>query len=478
MMRKGIAALAIAGVISLTILLSGQPLLGAYAQESCVDCDKEQIIESLYNGPVYLDSFWTTFDSSSTDQQVLASRSEVEVGPGDGASTLAVVLVNRGPSDISGVVGHLSLPEGFKATGRPVGAQADAALNQVATVGKPFVLLFDVDVLETASVREYSTILRVEYSKIFETGAPRVKDLAVPFRITGEPTLTVSRSSADSDQIAAGRIEEYAFDVANEGTAPVTNVVITVASPSESLEILGDSKWTIQRIEEDSKVTLSTRIFAARPLIGNPASFDVTIDYSSNGISSSETFKLGTYVAGEISIKAYEIEVNDIGGIPNVVGNLLNEGNTVALFTTIELVDARGLATDLPPQQYLGDLEENSPLPFSIPVDVGGAGAGTYPVSLRVTYKDNLREVHTLDINSEVSFAPVVKTDESAAAPGTEMVIPIIIGIAAVVVVAVVLIRRRQKSALRRTITARKQDDIESLLDGQQRIEKRTDDRK
>jgi hypothetical protein len=388
------------------------------------------------------------------------------------------VLVNRGPSDISGVVGHLSLPEGFKATGRPVGAQADAALNQVATVGKPFVLLFDVDVLETASVREYSTILRVEYSKIFETGAPRVKDLAVPFRITGEPTLTVSRSSADSDQIAAGRIEEYAFDVANEGTAPVTNVVITVASPSESLEILGDSKWTIQRIEEDSKVTLSTRIFAARPLIGNPASFDVTIDYSSNGISSSETFKLGTYVAGEISIKAYEIEVNDIGGIPNVVGNLLNEGNTVALFTTIELVDARGLATDLPPQQYLGDLEENSPLPFSIPVDVGGAGAGTYPVSLRVTYKDNLREVHTLDINSEVSFVPVVKTDESAAAPGTEMVIPIIIGIAAVVVVAVVLIRRRQKSALRRTITARKQDDIESLLDGQQRIEKRTDDRK
>ena len=479
MMRKEIAALALAGVVSLSILVSGQPLLTAYAQESCTDCDKEQIIESLYNGPVYLDSFWTTFDSSMTDQQVLASRAEVEVGPGDGASTLAVVLVNRGPSDISGVVGHLSLPEGFKATGRPAGAQADAAFNQVARVGTPFVLIFDVDVLENASVREYSTILRVEYSKFFETGAPRVKDLAVPFRITGEPTLTVSMSSPDSgNQIAAGRIEEYSFDVANEGTAPVTNVVITVASPSESLEILGDSKWTIQRIEEDSKVTLSTRIFAARPLIGNPASFDVTINYSSNGISSSETFKLGTYVAGEISIKAYEIEVNDIGGIPNIVGNLLNEGNTVALFTTIELVDAGGLATDLPPQQYLGDLEENSPLPFSIPVDVGSAGAGTYPVSLRVTYKDNLREVHTLDINSEVDFVPIVKTDESAAAPGMEMAIPIVVGIAAVVVVAVVLIRRRQKSALRRTITARKQDDIESLLDSQQRIEKRTEDRK
>jgi hypothetical protein len=478
MMRKGIGALALAGVISLSILVSGQPLIASYAQESCPDCDKEQIIESLYNGPVYLDSFWTTFDSSSTDQEVLAARTDVEVGPGDGASTLAVVLVNRGPSDITGVIGYLSLPEGFKATGRPAGAQADAAFNRVATVGTPFVLLFDVDVLENASVREYSSSLRVEYSRFFEAGAPRVKELVVPFRITGEPTLTVSTTSDSGNQIAAGRIEEYTFDVANEGTAPVTNAVITVVSPSESLEILGDSKWTIQRIEEDSKVTLSTRIFAARPLIGNPASFDVTIDYSSNGISSSETFKLGTYVAGEISIKAYEIEVNDIGGIPNIVGNLLNEGNTVALFTTIEVVDAGSLATDLPPQQYLGDLEENSPLPFSIPVDVGDAAAGTYPVSLRVTYKDNLREVHTLDIDSEVNYVPVAIADESASAPGMEMIIPIVIGIAAVVVVAAVLIKRRQRSALRRTITAGKQDDIESLLDSQQRIEKRTDDRK
>jgi hypothetical protein len=72
----------------------------------------------------------------------------------------------------------------------------------------------------------------------------------------------------------------------------------------------------------------------------------------------------------------------------------------------------------------------------------------------------------------------VLTTDESVAAPGIEMAIPIIIGIAAVVVVAVVLIRRRQRSALRRTITAGKQDDIESLLDSKQRIERRTDDRK
>ncbi|MCI0562120.1 MAG: hypothetical protein MN733_26840 [Nitrososphaera sp.] len=478
-----VMAIAIAGLLSLSICAIGQPLFAAYAQESCPDCSKEQIIESLYSGPVHLDSFWTTSASSSGSEN-LTSRNEVEVGPGDGASTLAVVLVNRGPADISGVIGYLSLPEGFKATGKPDGEQAVASFNQIAKVGTPFVLFFDVDVLDSASVREYSTNLKVDYSRYFESGVPRGKDITVPFRITGEPILTVGRGSSDGgvtgdSQIAAGSIEEFAFDVSNDGTAPITNVVVTMVSQSESLEILGDSKWTIQRIDENSKVSLSTQIFAARPLIGNPASFDVTVEYSSNGISSSETFKLGTYVEGEISITAYEIEVTDIGGTPNVVGNLLNEGNTVALFTTIELVDAGNLVADLPPQQYLGDLEENSPLPFSIPVDVGNAGAGTYPISLKVTYKDNLRQLHTLDVKSDVVYVPETPADESAANPGMDMVIPVGIGAAiAAAIATVVLVRRRKRTALKRTITERKHDDMDFLLDSQQRVEKRTEDRK
>ena len=52
----------------------------------------------------------------------------------------------------------------------------------------------------------------------------------------------------------------------------------------------------------------------------------------------------GSAGTAEEKMKAFEeatgIEVNYIGGTPNIVGNLLNEGNTVALFTTVELVGA------------------------------------------------------------------------------------------------------------------------------------------
>ncbi len=446
-----------------------------YAQER--GPTKEEIIEATQSGPAFLDSFWT---SGSAFNQTGA---EEDVGPGNGASTLAVVLINRGPSDIAGITGFLSLPVDFKATGKASGGPAVATFNQIAKVGNPFVLFFDVDVLDTAAVGEYSANLRVEYSRVFETGTPRTAEISVPFRITGEPILAVNRGPGSdenepSSQIAAGKIEDFAFIVANRGTSPISNVVVTMESPTESLKILGDSKWTIQGIEEESQVSLATKVFAATSLIGNPASFDVTVEYSSNGESDTEAFTLGTYVAGEIIVTAYDIELTYIGGTPNAVGSLLNEGNTLALFSTIEIVSADGLISSLPPSQYLGDLEENSPLPFSIPVDVGSASAGTYPVSLKVSYKDDLRQLHTVDVNSEVAFVP----EQPAEEPGAfdmGMGIPVGIGVAvAAAIAAAVLVRRKKKNALRRSIAEKKQDDIESLLDSHQRLEKRHEDRK
>ncbi|HEX7032456.1 MAG TPA: hypothetical protein VF172_05600 [Nitrososphaera sp.] len=442
------------------------PVATAYAQER--GPTREEIIEANYSGPVFLDAYWTSGSGFQND-------TEVDVAPGDGSSTLAVVLVNRGPSDIAGITGTLTLPSGFQASGKPAGAPAVATFNQLARVGNPFALFFDVDVMDDARIGEHTARLTVEYSRFFETGVPRTAQMDVTFRVTGEAIVAVGSGPGTGDgdtgdnnssQIAAGKIENFTFYVANRGTAPITNVVVRIESPSDSLKILGDSKWTIQRIEQDSEVDLATTVFAAESLIGNPASLDVTVEYSSSGQSSVEAFTLGTYVAGEISIRAYEIEISYIGGTPNIVGNLLNEGNTVALFTTVELVSAENLVSELPPSQYLGDLEENSPLPFSIPIAVdSNSGAGTYPVSLRITYKDDLRDLHTVDINTEVQFVPEQQEDGSAQNNSAAMVFPIGIGVAAAAAIGgAAVYRQRKKSALKLSFQAGKQDDIESVL--------------
>jgi len=455
------------------VLLAVMLLIPAAAFAQDRGMTREEFIEANAGGPAFLDAYWTSGSSSE-------NGTEVDVGPGDGSSTLAVVLTNRGPSDITGITGRLALPDGFQATGKAAGTPAVATFNQLAKVGNTFTLFFDVDVLDSAKVGEYTARLSVDYSKFFETGASRNVEMNVDFRVTGEAIVAVSRAASDnvnaSSQVAAGKIEDFTFSVANRGTAPITSVTVTIESPSDSLKILGDTKWTVQRIEENSKVDLPTKVFAASSLIGNPASFEVTVEYSTNGEISTEKFALGTYVAGEISIRAYDNAIEYIGGEPNIVGNLLNEGNTVALFTTIEITGSGDLVSDLPPSQYIGDLEENSPLPFSIPIDVGSSGAGAYPVSLRITYKDDLRETHALDIDSKVQFVPERPADESNQNTGImSSNVLIIIGIVvAAGIAAAVGVSRRRKSALKRTFQAGKQDDdIESVLDSHKK-----DDRK
>lgn len=442
------------------------PAASAYAQGASL----ADIVDSNYGGPVFQDAFWT---DRKTLPPAGTSLANVEVAPGDGTSVLAVVLVNRGFSDITAVSGQLELPDGFSATGKGSGRTATASYNDIVRAGGAFTLFFEADVSERARVGTHTALLTVGFNKVLEVGSVTKATLIVPFRVTGKAILDVDRPSdtAAGPSIVAGKIQDFAFVVSNKGTTPVTSVVVTMSSQSDSLKILEDAKWDIQRIDAGSQADLSTKVFAATQLIGNPASLDLTIEYMSNGQASTERFTLGTYVDGEIAIRAYDISVTYIGGRPNITGNLLNEGNVLALFTTVDVVSADGLVKEVPPQQYLGDLSENSPLPFSIPVElVNGAGAGKYPVMLRVEYKDTLKEPHVFEVGSTVDFAPE-ETPASATRPGIAggAEAGIIAGVIAAATVAVFVIRQRKRAALKRKIEYSKQNgsDLESVLDEQ-----------
>ena len=68
--------------------------------------------------PAFQDSYWTDNNEiSSSDTTNTNVPLKKEVAPGEGAATLAIVLVNKARSDITAVKGYLSLPSGFKTIG-------------------------------------------------------------------------------------------------------------------------------------------------------------------------------------------------------------------------------------------------------------------------------------------------------------------------------------------------------------------------
>jgi len=215
--------------------------------------------------------------------------------------------------------------------------------------------------------------------------------------------------------LVAGNTEAMKFNVANNNDLPITNAVVSIASQTSGLKIVGDTLWSLASLGPHSSHQFSSKIFASASLIAQPVSFLVTMQYISHGQSQVGSFILGGTVIGSIKVNASGIGINSIAGVPNLVGNLLNEGNTIALYTTVQLINqpfstANGSSTtnqqqqhqhhhnqsgvgsagggqssssttastttpqqsstptSLPPPQYLGDLQPDSPLPFSIPL--------------------------------------------------------------------------------------------------------------
>ena len=246
------------------------------------------------------------------------------------------------------------------------------------------------------------------------------------------------------------------------------------------------------------------------------------MQYISHGQSQVGSFILGGTVIGSIHVTANGIGINYIAGVPNLVGNLLNQGNTIALYTTVQLINqpfstANGSSTtdqqqphhqhqssapsSLPPSQYLGDLQPDSPLPFSIPLtaNINNTAPGIYPVKLEVTYSDDLKNSHTTVLNNTVQLAPQQQKARNGqgggifgfltgggshgrgggAGGGSDFLgIPLLLWIAiiAAIAIAFILIRRRRRSraALITTVNGEEEggdigdsdEDIESLIDG------------
>ena len=582
--------------------------------------------------PSFLEAYWTNKPITSSQSQRENNSIKVEVGPGEGPSTLAVVLVNTGRSEITGITGDLTLPEGFKAIRGENDVKSEnvsvASYNSIVKPGDSFPLYFTFGVLNDTKVGPYYGSMKITYSKVLETGQI-VSNITVPFRVPGKvildvilqkqnlitntpnylPILLYNKGSADANgvivtitnisggtttignkdhknnkniiidnpilynnsetnnndnnnlgnsnytisntstnttksiltkptsqkesydrpldiqattfnverilanntaliipviypgystggtiqnmklkidyndpygnkknletsvgliispnppesvlsidearnildtnntntntdritsdttkkdtlMLRAGMIESAKIIVSNNGNEELKNVVFSLKSESDSVKLLGDTRWTLNSIEPFSKTELLTQIFSSEEVISKPISFTLDAEYISGGKSKRDSLSIGAYIQGQITIRTYDVSIENIGGVLNLVGNLLNEGNTVALFTTIEIINNNEVSSkltsnssqsgnlikqlplqSLPSPQYLGDLTENSPLPFSIPIDIkSNTENGKYMTKLKVNYKDALRTEHDLVLSETVYYQPV-----------------------------------------------------------------------
>jgi len=295
----------------------------------------------------------------------------------------------------------------------------------------------------------------------------------------------VHQNSDNSHILTAEKLAGLDFVITNNNPSTMSNVIISITPQSDALTIVGDSKWSFPLLEQGQQERISTRAIAAKSMIGSPTSFTINGSYIIDGEEKSDSLRLGTFVSGDVNLHVYDLTVNYVGNAPNIVGSILNQGNTAALYTSVDLVSAVSNEDDdamdgghafasetgpaLVPSQYVGDVSADSSIPFSIPLgnkDILKPGSNT--VTLKIAYADNLKNFHDLMVESQIDFEPRPNPADSRrqASPLDDLTQnPIfLVAIAGAIAVALIAVKKK-KSRKGAGSQSKFESDIESLLD-------------
>jgi hypothetical protein len=334
------------------------------------------------------------------------------------------------------------------------------------------------------------------------------------------PSSSSHNSTPSLIQIAAGKIQNLTFAINNDNAAvspivnplqnSITDLAVSLVSQSSSVRILGPSNWNLPTISPGSGHQLSTPVFASTSLMGNPVVFTVAVQYIQNGHQvKTALFNLGAMVVGDIELKVTNLSIRYIGNTPNLVGNILNEGNTPAQFASVEMLNQgqgqsptetplslsstsnNNFGTILMPSssKYLGEIATNFAIPFNVPLQAvhvpiskgqeqnklttnknvnekipsltrialnstdmqsydTGTGNNTtpeiYPVSFKITYSDNLKNIHEIVVISPLQIKP--QQPERSSNQVVEL-LGFVIGVASIGVAAAIYIRKWLRSS-------------------------------
>lgn len=609
-------------------------LIPCVGQNSAVasDCNTTMTtrIDQSYEGPVFVDAYWTESSASLSSDSTTAER---EVGPGEGRATLAVVLLNRSPIDISAAVGYLQLPKGYEPAGASIYPEAKtvmdadrtrlgfntpavASFDSIIPAKSSFTLYFDINVLDNADIGTQITKMVVQYYRVSDPGICTSAQLLFPLFLSGKTILDVSttdnylvpnapntvnvsivnkgsanatgvvasiinlgesRSSGssssdgsvvlqssqtklinlgenmfnigtipansgvtlttvifpsndaagtvqnmdvqitygngygdkktavvrtglviqpnpvgtsvgltyddsnDSHILTAEKLQDLSFVVTNNSPSLLSNLIVSLTPQSTTLTVVGDSKWKIPVLEPDQQKKISTKVIAAKSMIDTPTSFTVNLDYVSDGESKTDALSLGAFVTGSITLNIYDLSVSYVGDNPTLVGNILNQGNTAALYTNIQLVGeqqvGKTIASDSSsnktnsnqmPAQYIGDISADSSIPFSIPLGQNSLKPGDNPIKLKVVYADDLKNFHEVSLDSQVHFEqrppPNSERRQGSSFGQIQTLLIPIIGTGAAAV-AVVVVKKQRSSKKKSSSQNNFESEIDSLLD-------------
>ena len=230
-------------------------------------------------------------------------------------------------------------------------------------------------------------------------------------RTTMTWTVTVTKTiitnvNVSSNYLFGGFETKVNITIKNNAWDGTVQISFGIQSP---LVIHGNDSWTFRSVVPNQELNISVIIYVPKSAIGNTFTGTLTMSYDDEyGNSYTENHNIGFVVRGHISLVAYDYTI-----IPNPVSpgekvsisaTLLNKGTATAMFVNVSICPNEILLLSQESSSYIGEVEENSPVPFTVSAYVkSNVQNGTYPVTITITYTDDLFEEHVLNITVKIA---------------------------------------------------------------------------
>ena len=407
----------------LLVLVCSIPVFHAYGQLD--DKPPQGILREGIVGVKLLDAYFGT------------STEKMEFGPGDKNVPFTVAFANISTTDIVGIKGKLSLPAQFHSThGMNYPIVADS--NTKATTGSNFYLTFYVDVSDGASTKTYPGAVKIDYSRLKSTGV-RENSFQFTFNLPGESVVNLKSLTPVITSITNNAVT---LEISNSGSATLSNVDVVLQNTGTSISsasisttnvekvIFDQNQWKVGNIGPNSVETFSFNVFVPESLKNEPLRIPMKITYfNAHGDKQSMTRVADLYINGLVNPSIYGVKVIELSGKKTLIGEILNEGNADGLFGFVKL-QARGDSNIIESSQYIDEIEPDSPVPFNVPIESNGLlSFGEHDVRIIVSYKDAVRDEHTVTYDTTITIVPFEDNTDYGSMIGGLIFLAIVIAI-------------------------------------------------
>jgi hypothetical protein len=309
------------------------------------------------------------------------------------------------------------MPKGFAPSdGASSVIYADS--NSEAKAGEHFSLTFFVNLEKNVMIDQYPATLRLDFSRLRESGT-RDAFFDFYFKVTGESILNLK---PENPFLTSLRNNPVKIEISNTGTAPLANLKVVLRNnqiqsddSTTNVEnvVFDQSDWDIGTIDKSSSKKFSFSIYVPESVKTQTLHLPLLVTYyNSHGEKIEDTKTVDYYINGLIDARIYDIRVIDIAGKQTIIGDIINEGNTNALFAFVTLEPLEG-SNIKKVTQFIDELETDSPVPFNIPVEFDGEPKyGEHKIKIGVRYKDDIREEHTVSETTTVTLQDNTKKPE------------------------------------------------------------------